>query len=126
MRADLERIGRRESDASQRLEKFAALFRRTLRSGNRRCLCGMLASEFLTLPAGVKDEVRAFYDETEAWLAGVLRAGRTAGALHFDVPPARMATTFRSTLEGAMIAARTFDDETRLTRAAEGLIASLH
>lgn len=123
---DLERIAAREANSRRRLEKFAALFRRTLKSGNRLCLCGMLASEFLTLPPEVKDEVRAFYDETEAWLAAVLREGRESGALRFEGPPARMATTFLSTLEGAMIAARTFDDETRLTRAAQWLIASLN
>lgn len=123
--ASLERIVKRDVDPRGRLEKFATLFVRTLRSGNRLCLCGMLASEFVTLPAAVKKEVRIFYDETEAWLAGVLADGREVGVLRFDDPPARIATTFLSTLEGAMIAARTFDDETRLTRAAEWLIASL-
>lgn len=123
--ADLLRIARREADPRRRLERFSALFVRTLRSGNRLCLCGMLASEFLTLPPSVKDEVRAFYDDTEAWLAQVLGSGRESGALRFEGTPARMATTYLSTLEGAMIAARTFDDESRLTRAAEWLIASM-
>jgi TetR/AcrR family transcriptional repressor of nem operon len=123
--ASLERISRRVADPRVRLERFASLFRSTLRSGNRLCLCGMLASEFATLPAPVQGEVRAFYGETEAWLAEVLARGRESGVFRFDGPPARVATTFISTLEGAMIAARTFADETRLTRAARWLIASV-
>jgi hypothetical protein len=43
----------------------------------------------------------------------------------FDGSPAPLAKTFFATLEGAMIAARTFGDESRLARAARWLLDSL-
>src|SRR5256885_1147502 len=38
----------------------------------RLCLCGMLASDFATLPKPMKDGVRAFFDANEAWLTRVI------------------------------------------------------
>jgi TetR/AcrR family transcriptional repressor of nem operon len=121
----LDDISARKRAPRQRLERFASLFRDTLRQGNRLCLCGMLATEYPTLAAPVRREVKAFYDETEGWLARVLAEGRSGGSFAFDGAPSVVAKTFLATLEGAMIAARTFGDEQRLARAAQWLIASL-
>jgi TetR/AcrR family transcriptional repressor of nem operon len=122
-RAELSAIDASTRSARRKLERLMALFRATLRDGNRLCLCGMLATEYLTLPLPVQREVRSFYEETEGWLARVLREGRSERAFDFDGSPAVLAKTFLATLEGAMIAARTFDDESRLARAASGLLA---
>jgi TetR/AcrR family transcriptional repressor of nem operon len=122
-RAELSAIDAGTRSARRKLERLMALFRATLRDGNRLCLCGMLATEYLTLPLPVQREVRSFYEETEGWLARVLREGRSERAFDFDGSPAVLAKTFLATLEGAMIAARTFDDESRLARAASGLLA---
>lgn len=124
-RDELDTIGRRARTARRRLQLFTDVFRRTLRQGNRLCLCGMLASEYPTLPDSVRREVRAFYDETEGWLADTLIRGREDGSLVFDGPPAVVARGILATLEGAMIAARTFDDEKRLAGAGGWLLASL-
>jgi TetR/AcrR family transcriptional repressor of nem operon len=124
-RADLESILARTRSAPRRLELFVDLFRRTLRQGNRLCLCGMLATEYTTLPSAVQAEVRAFFDETEDWLARVLEDGRRTGVFQFDGSAASVAKTLLATLEGAMIAARTFEDEKRLACAADWLLTSL-
>lgn len=124
-RQRLEGIGRRRPSPRRRLERFSELFLSTLRDGNRLCLCGMLATEFATLPEAVREEVRAFYQETEGWLAWVLEEGRSTGAFRFEEEPAVVARTFLATLEGAMIAARTFGDEGRLAAAGRWLIDSL-
>lgn len=124
-RERLESLRRRTRSPRRRLQLFCGLFLDTLREGNRLCLCGMLASEFATLPEPARAEVRAFYDETEAWLAGVLEEGRSAGAFRLHGPAPQVAASLLATLEGAMIAARTFDDERRLARAASWAVASL-
>jgi TetR/AcrR family transcriptional repressor of nem operon len=124
-RAELESILERTRRAPRRLELFVELFRRTLRQGNRLCLCGMLATEYTTLPSPVQTEVRAFFDETEAWLARVLEDGRRTDSFRFEGSSASVAKTLLATLEGAMIAARTFEDEKRLVRAADWLLSSL-
>jgi TetR/AcrR family transcriptional repressor of nem operon len=124
-RSELDLIDARARSPRRKLELFADLFRRTLRQGNRLCLCGMLATEYATLPPAVQREVKAFYDETEGWLTGVLERGRDDGIFAFHGSPGPLAKTFFATLEGAMIAARTFEDESRLARAARWLLASL-
>lgn len=123
--SELRTIAARGGTARKKVEGFADLFRQTLRAGNRLCLCGMLATEFATLSPSVQREVRTFYDETEGWLAHVLRQGSDDGTLELQSTPVEVARTFLATLEGAMIAARTFRDERRLDRASKWLLASI-
>ena len=71
----LDRIAAEEPDARRKLRRYAALYAGVLRK-DRMCLCGMLASDFATLPSSMKDAVKRFFDANEAWLAEVLeRAG---------------------------------------------------
>ncbi len=121
----LAEIESRVRDPRRRLDRFVGLFRDTFRQGNRLCLCGMLATEYATLPRPVRSEVNAFYGETEAWLGRTFAAGRASGRLAFAGTPASAARTFFSALEGAMIAARAFNDEKRLTTAGGWMIKSL-
>ena len=83
-------------DAVLRLERYADLYARQLSQDGRMCLCGMLAAEYATLPAGVGDEVRGFFDDQREWLARTLGGERR--------PPAearRLADAFLAGLEGA-------------------------
>jgi TetR/AcrR family transcriptional repressor of nem operon len=121
---ELAAIARGTRSARRRLERFTDLFRRTLHD-DRLCLCGMLATEIATLPESVREEVRGFYEDTERWLAATLAGGRAEGTLVFPGAPASVARNCLATLEGAMIAARTFDDEKRLAGAGGWLLSSL-
>ena len=121
----LEAISLRIRDPRRRLEKFVDLFRETLRRGDRLCMCGMLATEYATLPAKVRTEVRRFYGDSEAWLTRVFEEGRMSGRLKFGGKPSAAASTFFGALEGAMIAARAFGDERRLASAGKWLMKAL-
>lgn len=123
--ARLADIDSRVRDPRGRLARFVGLFRETFRLGNRLCLCGMLATEYATLPRPVRAEVNAFYRDSEAWLGRVFAEGRTEGRLVFAGSPASAARAFFGALEGAMIAARAFKDEKRLTSAGNWLIQSM-
>lgn len=119
-------IDDRSHSPRRKLEAFAQLFLQTLRQGNRLCLCGVLATEYLTLPESVQQEVRGFYDETEHWLEGVLEQGRADQVFRLAAGDAgRIAKTFLATLEGATISARTFGDEKRFARATSWFLASI-
>ena len=122
---ELEKIEKLSRDPHRKLASFMALFRKTLNTGNRICLCGMLASEFQTLPKPVQHEVQMFYVETEKWLSGVFNEGRSQGTYQFIGSAANVAKTFLDTLEGGMISARTFRDEKRLVQTGKWLLASL-
>ena len=123
--ARLEAIDLEQHDERRKLERFAGLFKETLASGDKLCLCGMLASEYQTLPDAVRVEVRAFFEACEGWLVEVLKRGRAAQQLSFPGTSEETAQMFLSSLEGAMVAARTFGDVGRLANAQRWLLGAI-
>ncbi|MFN3243314.1 MAG: TetR/AcrR family transcriptional regulator [Planctomycetota bacterium] len=121
--AELEQIAASGEQPEDQLRSYAALFDAVVQSGDRVCLCGVLAAELATLPAPVQPAVRAFYDANEAWLARVI--GRHVGKRSSSARVQQMAKAFLSLLEGAMISARAFGDPARLSSAAQWWIDTL-
>ena len=108
----------------EKLKRYARIYAGVLRD-NRMCLCGMLASDYATLPKAMKEDVRHFFDENEHWLVAVLEQGRKSGALEFKGSPLDLARVIVGSLEGAMMLARSYGEPARFDTAAERLIASL-
>ena len=108
----------------EKLRRYARIYADVLRD-NRMCLCGMLASDYATLPKAMKEEVRHFFDANEQWLAEVLEQGRKSGVLEFKGSPLEIARVVVGSLEGAMMLARSYGEPARFDTAAERLIASL-
>jgi TetR/AcrR family transcriptional repressor of nem operon len=108
--------------APAKLRAYARLYGDVLRD-HRMCLCGMLAAEYQTLPAPMRDAVIGFFDENETWVEGVLAQGREAGALAFAGEPREAAQLIVSALEGAMLVARPYGDAGRFETAARRLLA---
>lgn len=111
----LEVAGTRD-DALGRLRGYARLYERVLTSG-RMCLCGMLAAEYATLPAPVQSAVRAFFDANDAWLTDVFAQGLARGTLTFSGSARDAAQVWTSTLEGALLLARSYGDPSRFRTA---------
>ncbi|MEC3920331.1 TetR/AcrR family transcriptional regulator [Nocardia sp. CDC160] len=114
-------------DALARLEFFASQYVSVLRE-QRMCLCGMLAAEFNTLSVPMKESVVDFFDRTAAWLSEVLAQGKSEGAFAVDGPLSTRAFVIVSSLEGAMLVARLYDDinilQTTVTHLLDGLAGS--
>src|SRR5579863_6283363 len=110
--------------ARERLEAYVEIYADVL-SGRRMCLCGMLAAEYETLPAPMADAIIRFFDANQAWLTGVLEAGRTDGSLSFSGDAEEAAQAVIGTLEGAMLIARPYRDLARFHAAARRLLAGL-
>ena len=117
-------IDKAQQRAAQKLRRYAAIYADVLRA-NRMCLCGMLASDYATLPKPMRERVRHFFDENERWLARVLDEGRKAGQLSFKGPPVELARMIVASLEGAMMLARSYGEPPRFDAAAERVIAEL-
>ena len=98
-RAALEDIRQRRAGAGERLRAYAQLFLVGFEKGMLP-LCGALSAERAALPESMRPMVEAFFQIHLDWLAGVLREGRTAGALRPDISPDRVALLLLSTLEG--------------------------
>jgi TetR/AcrR family transcriptional repressor of nem operon len=122
--AALAEIDGRSGDALAKLRAYADIYVSVLRQ-ERMCLCGMLAADFETLPKAMRASVTEFFRENEEWLARVLDEGRRAGALRFEGAPAATAAFLVSSLEGAMLVARSFGGVPRLESVVETLLANL-
>jgi TetR/AcrR family transcriptional regulator, transcriptional repressor for nem operon len=121
---ELARIESRFDDALSRLKAYSALYLDVLVE-KRMCLCGMLAAEYQTLPDPMRNAVIRFFAENEAWLTRVLELGRDEGTLHFEGSANCVAQMIVSSLEGAMLVARPFEDVSRFQSVAEQLLAAL-
>jgi TetR/AcrR family transcriptional repressor of nem operon len=112
------------ADPLDKLNAYAELYADVLRK-QRMCLCGMLAADYETLSDEMRDAVTFFFEKNERWLAGVLKQGRDDGVLRFAGSPLDEARSIVSSLEGAVLIARSFGDIKRFRSAARHLLAGL-
>jgi TetR/AcrR family transcriptional repressor of nem operon len=112
------------SDARDRLRAYARLYAGVLRK-RRMCLCGVLAADFETLPGAMRQGVVGFFRDNEAWLAGVLEEGRRRKTLQFQGPASAVAAFLVSSLEGAMLVARSFGRVQRFEAVVKKLLGDL-
>ena len=111
--------------ADHKLLLYAHVKRDMLRDGGKICLCGALTLDLLVLPEPVQAAVRAYFVESEAWLAGVLSEGRAAGSVSFQGSAEAQAQALQSALAGAMLMARAHQDVDRYCAAAHQHLAQL-
>lgn len=72
--ADLESMLAETCDPIRCLHQYPGIFRKSLESDNRMCLCSFMAAEYDDLPEPVKKEVQTFADVNVAWLSKILSA----------------------------------------------------
>jgi TetR/AcrR family transcriptional regulator, transcriptional repressor for nem operon len=121
----LAEIDQQVGDPRRRLERFAAVFQSTIEAGNRMCPFGMLAADSETLEPQSCEELRESFDDLENWLRRVLLEGRKAGVMAFAGSAQHEARLILSTLEGAMLVARTYEDPARFEVVARRLLEKL-
>lgn len=119
----LEEILHDHATTAARLKAYQQLFANVLRDDHRLCMCAMLAADFEALPSTVRTEVRAFFDDNEAWLGKVLGEGKRRREVTLRGSVATQARVVLSALEGAMLVARTYRDVHRFTVVAERVLA---
>ena len=108
-------------EAPVALQRYVELYASVLRDG-RICLCGMLAAEFTTLPDGMRQAIRAFFDHNEGWLTRLFDSGTCAKTLVFQGDARDAARLLTAGLEGAMLLARPYADPARFAQAAAHLL----
>jgi TetR/AcrR family transcriptional regulator, transcriptional repressor for nem operon len=112
------------ADAGQKLNAYADLYAQVL-AQDRMCLCGMLAADYQTLPAPMRDAVVGFFDNNETWLASVIDQGRRERTLRVEGSSQEVAQMIIGTLEGAMLVARTYRDPDRFANSARRLLTDI-
>jgi len=122
--AALEALDGSGADAHKKLRAYVDIYAGVL-CNDRMCLCGMLAANYVTLPEPMKPAVTHFFEANERWLSTVLEQGRAAGELQFAGPPLEVARFLVSSLEGAMLVARSFNDVARFQSIGDRLLTDL-
>jgi TetR/AcrR family transcriptional repressor of nem operon len=122
--AALAAIDRAGTTPAGRLSAYARLYDQVLQQ-SRMCLCGVLAAEYQTLPAPMREAVTHFFEENENWVEKVLEDGRQDGTLRFRATALETARVVIACLEGAMLVARPSGDPDRLRSIAASLLSGL-
>jgi len=122
--AALAALEARVSDAPARLAAYSDLYLALLLE-QKMCLCGMLATDFETLPDSMHAGVVAFFDKNEEWLSRVLEDGIEKGALEFEETPSEIAWMIIGCLQGAMLIAKPYGDTSRFKSTASQLFKGL-
>jgi TetR/AcrR family transcriptional repressor of nem operon len=104
--ANLEAMLSETPDPVRCLRRYPDMFRSSLESGNRMCLCSFMAAEYDDLPEAVKKEVQTFADVNVAWLGKVLSA---AAVVDRGESEARARAIFAA-VSGAQLMARSRAD----------------
>jgi TetR/AcrR family transcriptional regulator, transcriptional repressor for nem operon len=117
-------IDDRGDGAAAKLDAYASIYADVLKE-QRMCLCGMLAADYETLPAPMREAVVRFFDENEAWLTRVLEQGVEEGTLQLSGSASEAAQAIVSGLEGALLIARPYGNVARFQAASTRLLTSL-
>jgi len=107
-----------------KLKAYAKLYTGVLRK-QRMCLCGMLAADFETLPKPMRTGVVEFFAANEAWLTEVLEDGRKRKTLRFEGTSSATASFLLSSLEGAMLVARSLGGMARFETVVSKMLCDL-
>lgn len=113
--AELEALSRNTPDPKECLSRYPELFRRSLASDNRMCLCSFMAAEYDDLPKAVRAEVSCFADVNISWLAERLAKTGLSSQAALD----RAGGIFAA-IAGAQLMARGRDDIELFDRLIEG------
>jgi TetR/AcrR family transcriptional repressor of nem operon len=104
--AALSAFTEKEPDPAVRLRNYPLIFRRSLESDNRLCLCSFMSAEYDDLPAEVKQEVQAFADVNVAWLSKTLSAAGVTNGKNSE----KHAKAIFAAIAGAQLLARSRSD----------------
>lgn len=108
----------------KKLERFIdGIVTNTYAMDRKMCLGGMLASDVLTLPEIIQQEVRIFFTRLEDWLKQLFIDAIHKKEFNIEKKNIKNETLFFfSLLEGALLLARLFQDEGHLTVARKCII----
>ena len=107
----LKTIKQRHSETGKRLDALVDIFEQVLKA-EKFCLCGMMAAEVNNLSEANKMSLKHYFQTAEQWITGVLEQDEKQA--DFTLPPAQLAKTILSGLEGAILLDRVAGNSGRL------------
>ena len=89
------------------------------------CMCGMMASDMLSLPDNVKKQLSDFFDLSQEWIARAIDLAKQQGQLRDSIHVKCASMHFLASLEGGMLVARVKDDPQYLQDIIDEALAQL-
>ena len=120
----LEVIYKEKTNAFEKIKEYISLYKNTLLD-NRMCLCGMLASDFSTLPKEMQDFVENFFTDNENWLKKVLEEGKSEKSLKYLGGSNEQAQFLLSSIQGALLVSRAGSNVKKFNRITNELLNTL-
>ncbi len=101
-----------QAEGKDPIEVYTQLFRGSLVTDDKMCLCGLLGAQSESLPEKVRIEVKRFFNENLAWL-------KAAHAANGEKNPSHAAIITISLLEGAMMISKALNDHSHFELATQ-------
>ena len=125
-REGMAALDRQVADPLARLNAYTDYWSQCIRDGSASmCICAMLAAELAMIPPAVAAEVRGYFGDLTAWIATILKKGAKLGQFQLRGSAAVEAQAFMSTVHGAMLTARAFDNPQAFASIAQAAIKRL-
>ncbi|MBI3524023.1 MAG: TetR/AcrR family transcriptional regulator [Betaproteobacteria bacterium] len=121
---ELARIGGLDMPADAKLTAYFSIMSGMLES-ERMCLCGMLASEALTLDPAVLPGLKRFFARNVEWLTEILAVGYSQRVFVLAGTAAEHARMLLSSLQGALLVARATGDREAFYKTLSLLLSGL-
>lgn len=113
-------------DAVEQLIAYIDYWKRCIRDDTAPfCLAGVLAAELPGLPPRVGDAVRGHFNDLREWLAHLLALGVRQGTLQLSDPPQIAAEFFQTSVYGAMLMARAYNDPAKFALVVDSCLHGL-
>ena len=119
----VQKLAANSTSASKTLLAYANLFEATLKSENKLCLCGMLASEVNSVDPELRMEIKEFFEEQYKLLDNVIISGQAKDEILTSLDSTNLAKTYLAALEGAMMMARVNNAPSDIIRTAEQMVS---
>ena len=111
-------IETKESSPKKRLRAMSSLFSNGEKS-DEFCLCGMLASDILSLSDQTSQNLRNFFELNEKWISKTIKLGQAQGEFSESINHRNAAYQFLAALEGGMLIARVKGDSKYIAKIVE-------
>lgn len=120
----LDDIGEQSIKAPKKLRLMMGMFV-DVASYDFVCLCGMLASDMLSLTQQGREGLRYFFKESERWTARVIKQGIQHGDFANKVEPEEAAMQIVALMQGALLLARVKHDDVYMSKIVQDAIKNL-
>lgn len=114
------------SDARGQLNAYVDYWKRCIEDQSASfCLVGVLAVEKPGLPVEVAEAVHGHFGDLGLWLQRVMALGVKQGTMSLELDPERSSQFFQTTIYGAMVMARAFNDPSKFTFVADAFLSRM-